>query len=63
MQHKITGVEALDHGRLALIFDDGVAATLDLAPFFAEGEVTEPFRRDPSLFGATLEIGEDGEAA
>jgi Protein of unknown function (DUF2442) len=61
MQHRITAASALDGYRLALVFDGDVAATVDLAPFFAEGEVTEPFRRDPNLFAAGLTIGGDGD--
>ena len=61
MQHKITAATSLDGYRLALVFDHGVAATVDLTAYFVEGEVTEPFRRDPSLFASGLAIGGGGD--
>jgi hypothetical protein len=61
MQRRIIAASALDQYRLALVFDGGVAATIDLASFFAEGEVTEPFRQNPHLFATGLAIGGDGD--
>ena len=61
MQHKVTAFTALDRYRLFLVFDGAVAATVDLGSFFEEGEVTEPFRRDPALFADRLVVGGDGD--
>lgn len=61
MQHRVTTFTALDGYRLSVVFDGAVTATVDLAPFFAEGEVTEPFRRDPALFASGLALGGDGD--
>lgn len=61
MQHRITAAKAHDGYRVDLEFDAKVAATVDLAPFFSEGEVTEAFRRDPALFSSGLTIGGGGE--
>jgi hypothetical protein len=61
MQHRITSVTPLGGYRLALVFDQGLPATVDLTGFFAEGEVTEPFRHDADLFGSRLTIEGGGE--
>jgi hypothetical protein len=61
VQHRITAATPLGGYRLALVFDQGLAATVDLSAFFAKGEVTEPFRHDADLFASGLTIGEGGE--
>jgi hypothetical protein len=61
VQHRITAATALDGYRVDLVFDGNVAATVDLAPFFAEGEVTEPFHRNPEIFASGLAISGDDD--
>jgi Protein of unknown function (DUF2442) len=58
--HTITKATPLEVGRLELVFDDGVAATVDLSAMLAIGGVFEALR-DPPLWAA-VEIADRGRA-
>jgi hypothetical protein len=60
MRHRIVEAKARPDYVLELRFAGGETARLDLAPFIASGEVTEPFRRDPALFATSLRIDGNG---
>lgn len=60
MRHRIVDATAHADYRVDIRFAGGEAATLDLASFIATGEVTEPFRHDPTLFVSSLRIGGGG---
>jgi hypothetical protein len=58
MMHKVVSVAPLGEYRIAIEFDDGVSATVDLADLAGEGVFAA--WRDPEFFRA-VRIGDSGE--
>ncbi len=54
MRHRIVDAKGHPGYRLDVRFADGEAVMLDLSDFIAAGEITEPFRQDPTLFVTSL---------
>lgn len=58
--HRILRAEAKSDFSLALRFEDGKEAQVDLSAFVASAEIAAPFR-DPARFVSALSVIEDGE--
>jgi hypothetical protein len=60
MRHRIVAARAREDFTLEIGFESGETTVVDLGGFVATGTVTEPLRRDPTLFVTGLAVGGDG---
>ena len=61
MEHRIITAVAHPDFTVELVFEGDERAVVSLADFVAVGVVTEPLRRDPTLFAGGLRVEGDGE--